>query len=59
MVAEYAPEKRRISGNFRNIASRLPENSRNSFVDLQSKKTVKRQTKKLAFSLKAEMLNFD
>ena len=28
-----------------NIDGRLPENSHNSFVDLQSKKTVKRQTK--------------
>ena len=30
-----------------NIAGRLPENSRNRFVDRQSKKTVKRQTKKI------------
>ena len=28
-----------------NIAGRLPENSRNSFVDLQSKKTVKKENK--------------
>ena len=41
-----------------NIADRLPDNSRNSFVDLQSKKTV-RQTKKIVFSLKADMLYFD
>ena len=33
-----------------NIAGRLPENSRNSFVDLQSQKQLKRQTKKLLFS---------
>ena len=44
-----------------NIAGRLPENSRNSFVDLQSqKKTVKKtDQKKLVFSLKADMLNLD
>ena len=29
-----------------NIAGRLPENSRNSFVDLQSKKTVKKTDQK-------------
>ena len=43
-----------------NIAGRLPENSRNRFVDRQSKKTVKRQTKKkFVFSLKADLLQFD
>ena len=42
-----------------NIAGRLPENSPNSFVDLQSQKTVKRTTKKIVFSLKADMLYFD
>ena len=42
-----------------NIAGRLPENSRNSFVDLQSQKNSKDRPKKLVFSLKAEMLNFD
>ena len=30
-----------------NIAGRLPENSRNSFVDLQSQKTVKKTPKKI------------
>ena len=30
-----------------NIAGRLPENSRNSYVDPQSKKTVKRQIKRI------------
>ena len=46
---------RAIDNNEKNIAGRLPENSRNSFIDLQSK----RQTKKLVFSLNAEMLYFD
>ena len=31
---------------FKDIAGRLPENSCNSFVDLQSKKQQKRKTKK-------------
>ena len=57
----------------KNIAGRLPKNSRNRFVDRQSKqtvketvknsktvkKTVKGQTKKLVFSLKADLLYFD
>ena len=30
----------------KNIAGRLPKNSRNSFVDLQSQKDSKKQTKK-------------
>ena len=38
-------------GVTKNIAGRLPENSRNSFVDLQSQKFV--------FSLKTDMLYFD
>ena len=43
-----------------NIAGRLPENSRNRFVDLHSKKTVKKtDQKKIVFSLKADMLYFD
>ena len=43
-----------------NIAGRFPENSRNSFVDLQSKKNSKEdRPKKLVFSLKADMLNLD
>ena len=43
-----------------NIAGRLPENSRNSFVDLQTKKNSKRgRPKKFVFSLKADMLYFD
>ena len=45
---------------FHNIAGRLPENSRNSFVDLQSQKNIKRdRPKKFVFSLKADMLYFD
>ena len=32
-----------------NIAGRLPENSRNSFVDLQSQKTVKTDQKNRLF----------
>ena len=43
-----------------NIAGRLPENSRNSFVDLRSqKKNSKDRPKKFVFSLIADMLNFD
>ena len=42
-----------------NIAGRLLENSRNRFVDRQSKKTVKKTDKKLVFSLKADLLYFD
>ena len=39
-----------------NIAVRLPENSRNSFVDLQSNSKTEQ---KIVFSLKAEMLSYD
>ena len=43
-----------------NIAGRFPENSRSSFVDLQSqKKTVKKTDQKIIFSLKADMLYFE
>ena len=42
-----------------NIAGRLPENSRNSFVDPHAQKTVKNRPKKFASSLKADMLYFD
>ena len=39
-----------------NIAGRLRENSRNSFVDLQSQKNSKKdRPKKFVFSLKADM----
>ena len=48
-----------IYPNIINIAGRLPENSRNSFVNLQSQKKAKKRPKKFVFSLKAEMLNFD
>ena len=42
--------------NIRNIAGRLPENSRNSFVDLQSQKDSKKDGPKIfVFSLKADM----
>ena len=44
------------SRNKIDIAGRLPENSRNRFVDRQFKK---RQTKKIVFSLKADLLYFD
>ena len=45
---------------YHNIAGRLPENSRNRFVDRHSKKTVKKtDQKKFVFSLKADMLYFD
>ena len=43
--------------NKQNIAGRLPENSRNSFVDLQSQKKLK-QKKKFILVI-AEMFNFD
>ena len=43
-----------------NIAGRLPENSRNRFVDRQSKKNSKKdRPKKFVFSLKADLLYFD
>ena len=43
-----------------NIAGRLPENSRNSFVDLQSQKNIKKdRPKKFVSSLKADLLCFD
>ena len=35
-----------------NIAGRLPENSRNSFVDLWSKKNKKKTDQKIVFSLR-------
>ena len=41
-----------------NIADRLPENSHNSFVDLQSRKKSKK-TPKIDFSLKDEIIYFD
>ena len=39
----------------KNIAGRLPENSRNSFIDLQSRKTVKKTEQKLLCSIKDEI----
>ena len=43
-----------------NIAGRLAENSRNRFVDRQSKKNSKKdRPKKFVFSLKADVLYFD
>ena len=39
--------KKILSEKFENIAGKLPENSRNRFVDRQSKKQLKRQTKKI------------
>ena len=48
---------RKISSKKWNIAGRLPKNSRNSFVDLQSQKNSKKdRPKKFVFSLKADML---
>ena len=41
-----------------NIAGRLLENSRNSFVDLQSKNIKKTDQEKFVCSLKADMLHF-
>ena len=35
-----------VKANAKNIARRLPENSRNRFVDRQSKKTVRRTDQK-------------
>ena len=44
----------------RNIADRLPENSRNRFVDRQSKKNSKKdRPNTFVFSLKADLLYFD
>ena len=43
----------------KNIARRLPENSRNRFVDRQSKNRKKDRPKKFVFSLKADLLYFD
>ena len=41
-------------------AGRLPENSRNRFVDRKSKKNSKKdRPKKFVFSLKADLLYFD
>ena len=62
---KFTPQKklllRSIScfGLTKNIVGRLPENSRNSFVDLRSQKSGKRLTKKFVFSLQADMLYFD
>ena len=51
---------KQIEQNFLNIAGRLPENSRNCFVDLQSQTNSKKdRPKKFVFSLKADMLYFD
>ena len=47
MKSQKGETKNRSSKNrIKNIAGRLPENSRNSFVDLQSKKTVKKTEQK-------------
>ena len=47
-------------GKIKNIAGRLPENSRNRFVDRPSKKNSKKdRPKKFAFSLKADLLYYD
>ena len=52
---------KRKGNNFKIVKHswQIARKSRNSFVDLQSKKTVKRQTKKFDFSLKADLLYFD
>ena len=43
-----------------NIAGKSPENSRNSFIDLQSKKNSKKdRPKKFVFSLEVDMLYSD
>ena len=47
--------KPNVIEKFVNIAGKLPENSRNSFEDLQFKKIVKIRPKKM----NAEMLYFD
>ena len=39
--------KKEVVKKDRNIAGRIPEISRNRFIDRQSKKTVKKQTKKI------------
>ena len=44
----------------KNIVGRLPENSRNSFVEMQSQEnSTKDRPKKFVFSLKADLLYFD
>ena len=49
-----------FESNYKNIAGRLPENSRNRFEDRQSKKNSKKdRPKKFVFSLKADLLYFD
>ena len=42
-----------------NIAGRLPENNHNNWVDLQSKKTVKKTDQKIHLFMKADILYFD
>ena len=53
--------KKLIEKKRQNIAGRLPENSRNTFVDRQSnkKKQKKDRPKNFVFSLKADLLYFD
>ena len=54
LLRQEKPEKEK------NIAGRLPENSRNRFVDRQSKKNSKKdRPKKFVFSLKADLIYFD
>ena len=54
------PEISTLVKTQKNIAGRLPENSRNRFVDRQSKKNSKKdRPKKIIFSLKADLLYFD
>ena len=43
---------------YENIAGRLPENSRNSFVDLQSQKTVIKTDQEIRLFIAADMLLF-
>ena len=42
-----------------NIAGRLPENSRNRFVDRKSKKTIKKTDQKIRLFIEADLLYFD
>ena len=60
LLRRYLNHYFNLRSNIMNIAGRLPENSRNRFVDRQSKKNSKKdRSKKFVFSLKADLLYFD
>ena len=43
---------------FANIAGRLPENNRNSFVDLQPQKTIKKTDQKIRLFIEGSYVKF-